>query len=271
MKKEAKCIDCGKIIYIGLRASTNNCRCEKCKNLHHKPSDIKKCKICGRTYYKYEGGCSNEFCKKHGLEQFKTLIKYFTFDKNKLGTLEVENEFYRIRNLLYDLYWVQQLSSDDIGKVFGYKNSHNIVQSIFSYLNIPTRNFKNSVKLAYLQGKIINYSKNQYKQQWHTTWNNKEVYLRSSYELDYAKQLDEQNIDYEVEYLHIKYWDSQRHEYRCAITDFYIPSTNTIVEIKSNWTLDKQNIKDKFKAYKELGYNCKLICEHEEIGLSYSG
>ena len=265
--KKAKCIDCGEIIYIDKRASNKKCRCDKCKEIHHKPSDIRYCKICGQLYYKNEGGCKNEFCKQHGLEQFNTLIKYFTFDKNKLGTIEVKNEFYRVRNLLYDLYWEQQLSGDEIGKLFGYKNSHNILQSIFSYLNIKTRNFKESTKLASLKGKLDNFGKNQYKQQWYKTWNGKEVYLRSSYELDYAKELDKQKIDYEVEFIHIKYWDSQKHEYRCAIPDFYLNDTNTIVEIKSSWTLDKQNMIDKFKAYKELGYNYKLICDHEEIEL----
>ena len=89
--------------------------------------------------------------------------------------------------------------------------------------------------------------------------------MHSSYELDYAKELDEHQIDYEVEYLRIKYWDSQKQEYRCAIPDFYLIGDNTIVEIKSSWTLDKQNMKDKMKAYKELGYNFKLICDHQEI------
>ena len=104
-----------------------------------------------------------------------------------------------------------------------------------------------------------------YKDCWHITWNNKEVYLRSSYELDYAKELDKQQIDYEVEFKYIKYWDSQKQEYRCAIPDFYIPKDNMIVEIKSSYTLNKQNMKDKMKAYKELGYNFKLICDHKEL------
>ena len=38
-----------------------------------------------------------------------------------------------------------------------------------------------------------------------------------------------------------------------------------IVEIKSFWTLDEQNMKDKKKAYLDLGYNFKLICDHKEI------
>lgn len=41
-----------------------------------------------------------------------------------------------------------------------------------------------------------------------------------------------------METLHIKYFDTQRNEYRCAIPDFYIPSKNEIVEIKSLYTLD---------------------------------
>lgn len=73
--------------------------------------------------------------------------------------------------------------------------------------------------------------------------------------------------DYEVESLVIPYFDSQKEKYRCAIPDFYIPNQNLIVEIKSNWTLNKQNMIDKFESYKQLGYNYKLICEHKEIKL----
>ena len=67
------------------------------------------------------------------------------------------------------------------------------------------------------------------------------------------------------EIIHIKYYDTQLNEYRCAIPDFYIPSRNEIVEIKSVYTLDIQNMKDKFKSYKELGYNCKCICDYKEL------
>ena len=62
----------------------------------------------------------------------------------------------------------------------------------------------------------------------------------------------------------IKYFNTNLNEYHCAIPDFYLPETNTIVEIKSNWTLDIQEMKDKVKAYKDLGYNFKLILEHKD-------
>jgi len=41
-----------------------------------------------------------------------------------------------------------------------------------------------------------------------------------------------------------------------------------IIEIKSIFTLDIQNMKDKVKAYKDLGYNFKLILEHQEVDLN---
>ena len=52
---------------------------------------------------------------------------------------------------------------------------------------------------------------------------------------------------------------------RVAIPDFYIPSLNMIVEIKSCWTYDEQNMKDRVKAYKKLGYNFKLVKDHVTI------
>ena len=262
--KSAKCINCGKEITIRKNASSLQCLCDECKQLKN---NKKQCKICGRTI-NTEIGCNNEFCKHHNIQHFKSLIKYFGFDKTKLGTLEVEQEFNRVRNILYDLYWNKNLSSSDLAKLYQYNSTPtNITQKFFkNYLNIPIKDIKYSVIENYLENRqpIIEIN-NQYKQQWHVTWNEKEVYLRSSYELDYAKKLDKQQIDYDVECLRIKYWDSQKQEYRCAIPDFYIPSLHMIVEIKSSYTLDEQNMKDKMKTYKELGYNTKLICDHKEI------
>lgn len=260
--KEAKCIECGKIIYVSKNVSNKKCKCEDCKKRY------KYCPICGRIKNK-NGICENNFCKEHNPQHFKNLIKYFGFDKSKYRTIEVEDEFNRIRNKLYDLYWNQNLSSTQLAKLFNYKSCPtNITQKFFKqYLNIPIKSCKYSTKENYFENRLtISKNKNNfYKHGWHTTWNNKEVYYRSQNELDYAIELDNQQIDYEIESLHIKYFDTQINEYRCAIPDFYIPSKNEIVEIKSLYTLDIQNMKDKFKSYKELGYNCKCICDYKEL------
>ena len=262
--KEAKCINCGKTIYIGKRASLKTCRCNECNNLHNQLI----CKICGQKYNKNEGGCKNNFCKNTSLQFIKSLIKYFGFDQNKLGTLEVENEFLRIKEFIKNLYINDRITENALKEKFNYTSGLCNFHKILKQLNIKTLSSKEATKLAYLLGRSGNeIVQNQYKCNWHTTWNNKEVYLRSSFELDYAKELDEQQIDYDVECLRIKYWDSQKQEFRCAIPDFYLPKQNLIIEIKSSWTLDKQNMIDKVKAYKDLGYNFKLICDYKEMPL----
>lgn len=103
-----------------------------------------------------------------------------------------------------------------------------------------------------------------FKRGWHTTWNNKQVYYRSNYELDYCKLLDEQCVDYDMEAVAIEYYDTQLEQTRTALPDFLIPQSNTLVEIKSLYTYDKQNMIDRSEQYKKLGYNFKLILEHQE-------
>lgn len=228
----------------------------------------KYCKFCGKEINGKSLYCSKE-CKLKMQYHLPTLIKYFTYNKDVIGTINAIAEYNRIKDMLYDLYWNKKLTSSEIAKKFNY-NTHieNIVNKVFKMLKIPGRNCSESTQLNILLGKqkFISFN-NHYKQQWHITWNNKHVFLRSSYELDYAKYLDEYNIDYEVETLRIKYFDTQKQKYRCAIPDFYLLNTNTIVEIKSNYTLSIQNMKDKFNAYRKLGYNVKLILEHKEVDI----
>lgn len=82
--------------------------------------------------------------------------------------------------------------------------------------------------------------------------------------MKYAKDLDEKQIDYSVEDLRILYWDTQKLKQRIAIPDFYIPSENLIVEIKSEYTLDEQNMKDKVSEYKKHGYNVCVMVDFVE-------
>lgn len=277
--KKAVCVECGKTFDIDKRASSINYLCKECrikkrkeelsKNNDYKSTDkYVKCNICGKIYHKSEGGCSNPFCMEHRILGFKNLIRYFGFDETKLGTEDVENEYNRIRNIIYKLYWEDGLSAEEIAKRYKFPSKHSIAQTVFVFLNIPRRSFKESTKNAIKTGRmpiLDNY--NQYKGGKHVSWEGKEFLLRSSYEFDYAKELDEKRIKYDVEALRIKYFNTSINEYCVAIPDFYLSETNMIVEIKSNWTLNLQEMKDKVKAYKELGYNFKLVLEHEEADL----
>ena len=71
--------------------------------------------------------------------------------------------------------------------------------------------------------------------------------------------MDDKKANYEVESLRIQYYDTQKKKIRIAIPDIYIKDTNEIIEIKSKWTLDEINMKDKVKSYKKLGYNVRLV------------
>lgn len=279
--KIAKCKICGSEVEVKLHASKITI-CNKCLEKQQaqiikrkrKRTNIKnkfnKCIICGNIYPLKEK-CPNKFCHIHNHQHFRTLINKFGFDENAYGTNNVEKEFNRIRDNIYDLYWNQHKSSSEICEIYNYSSGAANLQKIFkNILFIPSKTAKESQKENVLMGRIdpLNgFIGGIFKpiQQWYITWNNKEVFLRSSYELKYAQELDEQKIDYEVEGLRIKYWDSQKQEYRCAIPDFYIPDENMIVEIKSEWTLDKQNMIDKKKAYIENGYKFKCICDFNEI------
>ena len=275
--KNIKCIVCGEIFNVPLNTNEKRYICNTCKykendlnirnDVNVRKRQIKKCPVCGSFYFTGDG-CKNVFCKEHNYQMFKTLIKYFTFDKNKLGTKDVEKEYERIKNLLYDLYWNQNMSSYDLARMFNYKsNPTNITQKFFKYLDIPTKGIKYAVQEGYLEGRQKPKSDKKYKCGWHETWDGRKVYLRSSYEEDFANKLDKEKIKYDVESLRIKYFDTQLKRDRCAVPDFYLIEQNTIVEIKSEFTLDIQNMKDKKKAYIDNGYNFKLICEHKEIDI----
>ena len=262
--REVPCSSCGKMITIKATSPIKNRKCKECMRRHM------TCVICGKR--KNDNGvCDNEFCQKHNYQHFRSLVKYFGFDKSKLGTDQVENEFNRVREEMIDLYWNQKLSSTDIAKIIGYpSNPTNITQKVFkAILDIPVRSVHDAVMENYFNGKLGGYEVNtpNYKHGWHTSWNGKEVYLRSSYEFSYAEYLDSKCIDYDVESLRIKYFDTQHEIFRCAIPDFYLIDTNTIVEVKSDYTLDRIEMKDKVAAYKSLGYNFKLILNGEEAEL----
>lgn len=225
----------------------------------------KCCIVCGQP------NCTNPFCKEHSFIQLISGLPRIGFDASSIGTTRVFSEFQRVKDLLYQQYWVDGLSLTDLQSIYHIENFSS-VRNILNILGIPRRLKSESITNSYLKGKHLNndiktgFRKHSH-QDYHKTWEEKEVFLRSSYELDYATFLDENKIQYEVEILRIPYYDSYLQRDRVAIPDFYLPGTNEIVEIKSDFTLDIQEMLDKFDAYKKLGYTPKLILEHEEIDL----
>lgn len=94
----------------------------------------------------------------------------------------------------------------------------------------------------------------------------KNFVLRSNWERVMAIFLDDSGFDWEYESLKIDYFDSQRKITAITIPDFYIPSQNLIIEVKSNAEFDSQKTKDKTKAIKESGFNF-ILAGRKEIAL----
>lgn len=296
MKYKVKCVKCGKFFEIEcaekdfIKGKYKKCCSSECAHKRIQSEETKrkigealrkrqhiikddnilyvhKCKICGKEY---ANKSRTKFCSekcKHINNFLPTLIKYFSFNKECLGTCYVFDEIDRIKNELIDLYWNKSLNGNDIAKIYNYPSCCNITGKIFKYLNIPVRSLSETNILNYLNGKLKTTVHPKYKQGWHTAWNGKEVYLHSSYEFDYANELDKNKINYDVECLRLKYFNTEKNSYCCAIPDFYLIDSNTIVEIKSTFTLNVQEMKDKFFAYKKQGYDCKLIVNHQEVNL----
>ena len=281
-KKTIVCEICGKPEEVNIHSSEK--LCGDCKvhiseelfdsgiskfhksNICKKLKKISRCTVCGSGYNPSEG-CT-EFCKRVKITGIRQLVKWVGFDKSKIGTIGVFDEYNRVRNIVYNQYWIEGMSCEDISKYYGITYHHCISQTIFKILDIPIKTLSESGKDAIARGKRLGIQTNTgYRSGWYKTWDDREIFLRSTYERDYAEELDKSKIYYEVESLRIRYYDTVKNEYRTSIPDFYIPESNTIVEIKSTWTFDYQNMIDKRKAYYRDGYNFKLILEHIDTDL----
>lgn len=230
-----------------------------------KPKHIKKkkaphlCKYCGS-----EKCIHPEICKKYQI--FKSLIK-FGFDYSVVGTNKLYDEYYRVRNIIQEFYNAHNSNSQLLKTIFNYTSGGANFQKLLKSLDIKSKSYSKASIDSYINGNNTPPKCRHYHECWHVTWDNKEVFLRSSYELDYAQELDALHIQYNVEPFRIKYFDTVQQIHRCAIPDFYLPNTNEIIEIKSLWTIlgKVQEIKDKFNEYVNLGYIPKLVLEHKEF------
>ena len=177
------------------------------------------------------------------------------------------DEWNRVRDLLEELYWGEEKSSTEICRIFKYPSSTNLVAKIFKYLAIKPKSTSEATYLNYKNGTVNPPHSFSYMHGWHTTWDNKQVFLRSSYEFKFAKYLDKLRIHYDVEVLRIEYFDTINRCKRIAIPDFYIYDEKLIIEIKSGYTLDIQNMIDRAKEYITQGYDFLLFLENQYLTL----
>ena len=269
-----KCLNCGKEIPEGRKFCSLSCSAkynnrnrktiqwsEKKKEEHRTPRVNQVCKYCGKeTGYlvlpsrKETGVCRS--CK----EFVQNVVTF-----RKLGcnlSKGLEKAALEARQKILELYVEDRLSAPEIWKQYGI--GYTTLRAYLQEAGGHTRTRKGGVQVGVEESRIKPRLGPQYKHGTYRTWEGKEIFYRSSYELEYAIYLDEQRIRYDVEDLRIRYFDTQKGEERIAIPDFHLLDTNEIVEIKSSWTYDEQNMKDKFAAYRKAGFISRLILDHVE-------
>ena len=179
------------------------CRIKNNSNfrLSAKTNQLEKyCRYCGAAYRQ----CKRpEICKHFRL--FPKMISLFHMDKNVFGSEDLYKEYDRISNELNDLYWNKGKSIQEIKELVHYKSS---VGNFAKFLSkfVKFRSIREAVCLAFENGKIKpampkSIDNIQFKTGFHTSWNNKTYFYRSSYEEDFCKELDAQKVDYEIETL----------------------------------------------------------------------
>lgn len=268
-----KCLNCGKEIPEGRKfcsrscsASYNNVRRERkpwteeqrkaitgLKRTHKRVQQV--CAFCGKPLgrevweERRAGLCSD--CKPY----YK--VNLYT----KLGLQEgsLKSRYEKALKILAQMYFEDRMSLPEIEEKTGVNVS--TVRKLLTGEVGSLRSRANSQEERILQGKAKIRINPEYKHGWYETWEGKKVFYRSSWELEYMLQLDEQKIRYDVEDLRIQYFDSQEKKKRVAIPDFHLLESNEIVEIKSTWTFNEQNMKDKFQAYRKAGYSPILILD----------
>lgn len=217
------------------------------------------CKYCGKLLDRTKGErrCCVE-CSKY--------IQLGLYKKLGLEQGSLKSRYIQAFEILWKAYFQDNLS---VWAIFEkYRVCHTTLKHLFNENGVELRTISEGLKTGLVEGRVnLSSGDVRYRCGWHETWEGTKEYLRSSYEFDFAESLDLQKVPYKSEALRIPYFDSSRGVTRIAVPDFYLPETNEIVEVKSTWTYKEQEIRDKFRAYRELGYRPKLLLEHEELDI----
>ena len=151
---------------------------DKKNNLLLNNKNKTKCYICG------DYNCISKICLGWSKGSSRTFIK-LGFDETKIGTSHFHDEYNRIKNMLLKEY--ENNSVVEISEK--YNIFYTSLYSLFKKLKITIRKDGKQQLLAFKKGRsnLQNVSCYPYKSGYHTSWEGKTFWLRSSYELEYAK------------------------------------------------------------------------------------
>ena len=183
-----------------------------------------------------------------GKESFiKKICNWFEIIQGVFPDTEIQLQ--SLRDKIYNLYHTQGYSSSEIRDYLNIPLPDGHMPAVLKQLGIARRNNSESQIAHILKNGMRPNKSNRYKTGWFIDHQDKQHFYRSSYELNAYEYLTKKCINFDTETLRIKYVDSQKN----------IIIGRLIVEIKSDYTLDIINMRDKFNAYRKLGFRPILI------------
>lgn len=220
-------------------------QCLACGKYHRTTADVKQCQ-CGLGGYKRR--------------LFNCLTKYFGLPLHNIGSPEFITDYNTCIAGIVELYRVH--SSASLAALIGHTHPSGLVKLMKAAgIKVDSRSESRTKSLLLGRRSLPSNDAAVFQQGWYHTKFGTDVYYRSSYELAYIHHLEDRNIAFTMED-RFEYYDTQKGTNRCALPDFIVG--DIIVEIKSSYTFDNpQNMKDKFNAYSEKGFEPILYLEFQ--------
>lgn len=236
---------------------------KKSKSEKESKTKIQKCPITGEDILNVNEYMSRQWTYLPAGRMRTIQMLADTFDIS-LGTRDTTCQLDYAREKIRKAYEDDCMSGVAVKNLFGIPCSDSHAVNFIKALGISRRSLRKAGLEAVRNGRteIPTTDNTPYQSGWYVDWQGKQHFYRSSYEMLYYKRLDEQQADYDTESIRIEYYDTQKKCQRIAIPDIIV--NNIIYEVKSRYTFDVQNMKDKFKSYQIQGYNLVLVLDHVE-------
>jgi len=240
-EKDGKCKMCDKeTVFISISLGYKNCCCSQCKN---KYTQIQTEKGCIKKY-----GCNSAFGVKSVQEKTKQTLKNL-YGVEHCSQLESSKKCIGEKNKLCAKESLQKRNQTNKER-YGHENfAHGINEQKVKNTLSERYGVENPAQIpeVYEKGLKTRFLIHQYK--------NTNIWYQGSYELDFLEKYYDLfptiQRGFSIKYL----YNGKNKVYH---SDFYIPSLNLIIEIKSSWTI-KLDLEITAKKTAVINYNYNYI------------
>ena len=244
--KLIECTICHELKEANIHCSSENFVCNECKENKKKEKRNIKNNIL-HISYKYSEDCIlGRFERSQAYKQKSVNLQKLGFNFENSNW---EEEFFRIRNLLYKMYYEEEQSILMIQKYFGFCFTRTVTDMLKLFGFFKIRNFSEGIRLSFKKGRNTPIKKHSdiYNHGWISTPYG-EFYYRSNYELSLINFLVNHKIEFTCNKEYLSYISSEDKGEHTAYPDFYLPKYNVLIETKNRHNFKEQNLIDRYET-----------------------